>query len=494
MQGRARHARRAAAALLAALAVSSFATNHLARAEGDGVVRGAANATATTISLQITAGSTGLGFTLGKSKADYRDVSAGAQGLALDMGLLEPILALPQCNGEFPPLLNTDTLPPKTVVDSFTDGAENSRVLEVRMPGTGKAPAGALVGTQDARAGEKPWSQALTTTVATDASLVGVFGGRTESTVEFVDGTRVAHAVSSANQVRIMGGMITFFKPRWEAEAKSGNEGRSNATFTFEHATVFGVPRSAAQIMADLTNFKYVIEKLLGALGVVFQIPEARPTPDGGIEITPMGFLIKDPPIGRQLIVPFLDSDAITQIEQTQISEDCRKETDWTLIGVLKQALGGEGQIQLLVGGAMAMTDATDYSFHPAPESPTTTVEETTTTTAVPTTEPVVEETTYDPGYQGSDDSSYDSSFESDLTTDTTPIDELALPVEQQATEPATKEKGTELDEIAAPSRKKSQPDSSAAAIAVGVVALMGAVGLSLGDRLVGRRAKRRIA
>jgi hypothetical protein len=493
MQGRARHARRAAAALLAALAVSSFATDHLARAENEDVVRGAANATATTISLQITAGSTGLGFTLGKSKADYRDISAGAQGLALDMGLLEPILALPQCNGEFPPLLNTETLPPKTVVDSFTDGSESSRVLEVRMPGTGKAPAGALVGTQDARADEKPWSQALTTTVATDASLVGVFGGRTESTVEFVDGTRVAHAVSTANQVRIMGGMITFFKPRWEAEAKSGNEGLSNATFTFERATVFGVPRSAAQIMADLTNFKYVIEKLLGALGVVFQIPEARPTPDGGIEITPMGFLIKDPPIGRQLIVPFLDSDAITQIEQTQISEDCRKETDWTLIGVLKQALGGEGQIQLLVGGAMAMTDATDYAFHPMPETPTPTIEETTTTTAVPTTEPIVKETTYDPGYPGSDDSSYDSSFESDLTTDTTPTDDLALPVEE-ASEPVTTEEDTELDEIAAPSKKKSQPDSSAAAIAVGVVALLGAVGLSLGDRLAGRRARRRIA
>jgi hypothetical protein len=480
--------------LLAALGVTSFAANDLAGADGDAVVKGAANATATTISLQITAGSTGLGFTLGKSKADYRDISAGAQGLALDMGLLEPILGLPQCNGEFPPLLNTETLPPKTVVDSFTEGSEDPHVLEVRMPGTGKAPAGALVGTQDARADEKPWSQALTTTVATDASLVGVFGGHTESTVEFVDGTRVAHAISAANQVRIMGGMITFFKPRWEATAKSGNEGVSNATFTFDRATVFGVPRSAAQIMADLTNFKYVIEKLLGALGVVFQIPEARPTPDGGIEITPMGFLIKDPPIGRQLIVPFLDSDAITQIEQTQIAEDCRKETDWTLIGVLKQALGGEGHIQLLVGGATAMTDATDYAFHPAPESPTTVVEETTTTTAVPTTEPIVEETTYDPGYPSTYDSSYDSSFESsELTTDTTPIEDLALPAEE-TTEPASKEKATELDEIAAPSKKKPHQDNSAAAVAVGVVALLGAVGLSLGDRLVGRRAKRRIA
>jgi hypothetical protein len=109
----------------------------------------------------------------------------------------------------------------------------------------------------------------------------------------------------------------------------------------------------------------------------------------------------------------------------------------------------------------------------------------------VPTTEPILEETTYDPGYtENSDDFSYDSS---ELTTDSMPMEDLALPAEE-ATEGATKEEAAELDEIAAPSRKRSEPDSSAAAIAVGVVALLGAVGLSMGDRLVGRRAKRRIA
>jgi hypothetical protein len=477
--------------LLAALAVSSFATNQLARAEGEEVVKGAAASSADTFTLEITSGGAAIGLTLGRSTAEYRDITASAQGRALDLGLLADILGLPQCNGKYPPIINVETMPPKTAVDSFSENSAASRVTDVHYPGIDKAPAGAKVGTQDARALPQPWGQSSTTTVNTNALLLAVDGGATESTVEFVDDTRVARAVSTAYQLRIMGGLIVFHKPRWEAVATSGATESQTATFTFERATVLGIPRSSAAIMADLQNFKWTIQQLLSQLGVVFQLPEVKSTPGGGIEITPMGFLVENPPIGRNLVVPLLTHDLVTQMREQQIAADCRKNTDWTIIAALEGAFAGTGDIKLLAGGARASTDATDYAYHPEPESPTTVVEETSTTTAVPTTEPILEETTYDPGYtENSDDFSYDSS---ELTTDSMPMEDLALPAEE-ATEGATKEEAAELDEIAAPSRKRSEPDSSAAAIAVGVVALLGAVGLSMGDRLVGRRAKRRIA
>lgn len=494
MLGRARHARRVGAVLLAALAVTSFATNDLADAEGDAVVKGAAASSADTLTLEITSGGAAIGLTLGRSTAEYRDITASAQGRALDLGLLADILGLPQCNGKYPPIVNVETMPPKTAVDSFSDKSGESRLTDVHYPGIGEAPGGAKVGTQDARALPQPWAESATTTVNTNALLLAVDGGATESTVEFVDGTRVARAVSTAYQLRIMGGLIVFHRPRWEAVATSGAAESQTATFTFERATVLGIPRSSAAIMEDLQNFKWTVQQLLSQLGVVFQLPEVKATPGGGIEITPMGFLVKDPPIGRSLVVPLLTHDLVKQMREQQIAEDCRKNTNWTLIAALEGAFAGTGDIKLLAGGARASTDATDYAYHPEPETPTSTIEELTTTTAVPTTEPIIEETTYDPGYPGTYDSSYDSSFESsDLTSDTTPVEDLALPAEE-ATESATEEKTTELDEIAAPSKKKSEPDSSAAAIAVGVAALLGAVGLSLGDRLVGRRAKRRIA
>jgi hypothetical protein len=496
MQGRARHARRVGALLLFAVSVAGLSANGIAGADTS-QVKGAASASAETFTFEIGSGGSAIGFSYGKSTAAYQDITASSEGRAIDLGLLQQLFGLSRCDGKFPPVINPATNPPKTAVDSFTDKAADSRVTEVRLPGMDKAPMGPVVGTQDATAKPQPWSQSKTTTVNSDLMILGVDGGRTESTTEWVNGTRVAHAVSTADRIRIGGGFITLVQPRWEAVAKSGAENYTTASFTFQRATLLGIPRSAESIYGDLKWFKSTIEQLLSSFGVEFQMPEARQTSDGGIEITPMGFLIKEPPLGRSLIVPFLNSDIVDQMRQEQIDASCGNTTSWTVIGLLRDVFAGVGDIRLLLGGARAATDSTDYAYHPEPEAPLAPEEvEVPTTTFAETPPPPTEETYYEPGTPGE---SFDSGYESDGTTDlgmeTTTVEELTPLAEEPVaeTEPADKEeKSTDLDEIAAPSKEKS--DSSAAAVAVGVAALLGALGLSVGDRLAGRRAKRRIA
>ena len=74
---------------------------------------------------------------------------------------------------------------------------------------------------------------------------------------------------------------------------------------------------------------------------------------------------MSDAPIGNDLLIPLLNTDLLKNYRVDSVSEDCRRETFWTIIDALERALGGSGSIEMLVGGAIATTDDTDYSFKP---------------------------------------------------------------------------------------------------------------------------------
>ena len=305
--------RRGAAVTLAALAISAFSSTAGAGAQ-DGVVRGAATATADSVRVEITSSGVALGFVVGRATAQYKDLAADSEGRALDLGLLATILGQRQCQGKYDPVLNVATLPPKTIADSSLPGADQSRLTEVKTPAAGKAPAGAVVGTQDATATALPSSQAVTTTVLSDVGLISLTGATSSSDTHFEGGVRQAHAVSSATQLKVLGGLLTFENPRWEATARSGAASELTATFTFDSAALLGFPRTRKEALADLEGFKVGIEQLLSGLGVRFELPEVQHTTDKmGITISPMGFVIENPPIGRDLIFPFLNSDMVRE-------------------------------------------------------------------------------------------------------------------------------------------------------------------------------------
>ena len=438
MRSRGDLVRRGCAVALATLAISAFSSTATAGAQ-DEVVKGAATATADSVGVELSSSGVTLGFTVGRSTARYQDLAADAEGRALDLGTLRTLLAQPQCT--YPPVLNVDTLPPKTVADSSVAGADRSQRTEVKTPGLTGQPAGLVLGTQDATATPLPSSQALTETVDSDLGLIALDGASTHTEAKFEANVRFAHAISSARQLRVLGGVLAFTNPRWEATARSGATTDQTATFDFDSATLFGLPRTHDEAVKDLDGLKANLEQSLSALGLTFQLPTVEHTADDmGISISPMGFLIDHPPIGKDIVFPFLNSDMVKEQQKRDIDADCRNKIGWTTITALRGVFGGTGQIRFLVGGAGASTDQNDYSVQveaqPAPgpdtEAPTIVADAPPDTAPAPSADTDgtstdlggIDYTTGTTGYSDSP-SSYDTAT-GDLTTDTTPVEEFS--------------------------------------------------------------------
>lgn len=444
---------------------------------------GEATATAATFSVNVTQGNANIGFTYGQALANYRDTTGTADAKALDLGVLTTLFGVEQCDGS-PAILNPATFPPQTRTDSTDPASATPRVAQAFQPGLGTRPAGPLAGEQDATATKLPSSRATTRSERADMYVLAVDGGSTEVTTQLTKGVREAHAVSTATQLRVFGGLFTFINPRWEATARSGATTTAQGSFTFERATVLGAPRTAEQAMADLDGFRRGLEQLLAPLGVELQLPTVQV--DGAtVTVTPMGFVLKDMPWGAQVIAPFLgDIQPLKEVLTRQLlDEDCKNESSLLLLDVILGILGGSGSVQLHAGGVQVSTADTDFSAAPLPELP-------------------VDTTASAPLEVAGDTLAFDEFAIDDLSLDDLALDDLGLdsfdttvgdvPITETAT--VAEEEPEPTTEVAAlvPSRFEDS-DAGAAAAVVGVLGLAAAIGLSLGERLRARRTSRRI-
>jgi len=474
----------AVVALLVAVATASFAFA-AAPARSDSVVRGSAQASADTFSLTMKAANANIGLSYGRSFARYQDRTGSAEARALDLGALPALFGGPQCDGSTP-LLPAAALPPVTSADSTLPGAEQSRRTQVFQPGIAGEPNGGPVGFQDATATPLPSSEARTESVPADVFLVALIGGRTETSASLRDGVREARAVVTADELRVLGGLFTLRQPRWEAVARSGAEESTSSTFTFTSATVLGQERPAGQAFADLRGFSAELGRLLAPFGVTLRLPTTQVV-EGGVRITPMGFVVQEPPIGTDVLVPFLGRiDPLVQaLRQELVAQDCKNDVVLTVVDILLGVLGGSGSIEILAGGVEAVTDDTDFAApSPLPE-PTEPPAEVAPETTI-ATDPSID--TFDPGF---DVGSFDTVPPLDLG-----VGELGLgDVDLASTEVAEQVRAERAEEAAPlPSTIGSRFEEGSAGragVAVGTVALLGALGLSLGDRLVGRRSRR---
>ncbi len=484
-----RRQRRARAALagVATLVATGVVAAPGPSAGADGFRNGEAEAVAQTFSVNVTQGNANIGFTYGRSIANYRDTTGTADAKALDLGVLPTLFGVEQCDGS-PPLLNPATFPPQTRVDSTDPAAPNPRPAQAFQPGLGTAGAGPLAGDQDASATPLPSSLAVTRSERADMFVLAVDGGTTEVTTQLRDGVREARAVSTARELRVFGGLFTFVNPRWEATARSGGTTAADGRFTFERATVLGAPRSAEQAMADLQGFRTGLEQLLAPLGVQLQLPEVQ-VDAGRVRVTPMGFVLRDMPWGAQVIAPFLgDIQPLKEVLTRQLLEqDCRNESSLLMLDVILGILGGSGSVQLHAGGVEVSTADTDFSSAPLPELP---VDGTAASTDVPVDATPVEPLPFEDLSLG----------ELDLGLDPLPLDSFDttvadLPIAEPVSEVAgTAEERANRSRTAAlvPSRFEDSNAGAAAAV-VGAIALLGALGLSMGERLRARRTARRI-
>ncbi len=476
----------ASTSLLAVLALPVAA-----QAPGEQWHNGEAAATADTFLVNIKQGNANIGITYGRSMAGYRDITGNAEARAIDLGVLPTLMGGEQCDGSAP-ILNPATLPPNTRVDSLVADSNTSRRVEAFNPGFGAEGPGGSAGFQDAVATKMPSSTALTETPPTDLFMLAVEGATTRTYTALEGKVRTAHAVVTADRLRVFGGLFTFDEPRWEATAKSGAETTARGNFTFESATVLGMPRPYAQVMTEFAEFEQWLEQLLAPLGVQLNLPRVEAA-DGRVKVTPMEFLVTDMPWGAQVVAPFLGQlqplkEALTQ---QLLEEDCKNETALLLLDVVLGILAGSGSIEITAGGVEAWTADTDFSSPPLEPMPTD-------SELVPAPEPVVAtevlpDTSFstDLGFDdlGFDDLGFDDDF-SDLGIDTT----ADLGIDTTTTDTTIADDTEEI--AAAPASAGTRfEDSTAgrAAIAVGVAGLLGAIGLSFGERLMSRRTSRRI-
>ncbi len=446
---------------------------------------GEAEASAQTFSVNVVQGNANIGFVYGRSLANYRDTTGTSDAKALDLGVLPTLFGVEQCDGSAP-ILNPATFPPQTRIDSTDPAAATPRPAQAFQPGLGTRGAGPLAGEQDATATKLPSSRATTRSERADMFVLAVDGGTTEVTTRLERGVREARAVSTAEQLRVFGGLFTFVRPRWEATARSGSTSTTEGGFTFERATVLGVPRSAEQAMADLAGFRKGLEDLLRPLGVQFQLPEV--VVDGGVvRVTPMGFVLQDMPWGAQVIAPFLgDIQPLReQLTRQLLEEDCRNESSLLVLDVVLGILGGSGAVEIHAGGVQVSTADTDFSSPPLPELPVD-------APAAPPVEVAQETLAFDEF--ALDDLTFDDLGVGELGLDPlgSSFDELPAAAPTEVADDTDGERELAAAAEVVPTRYEDS-DAGAAAAAVGAMALLAALGLSMGERWRSRRTTRRI-
>jgi hypothetical protein len=449
---------------------------------------GEARASADTFELNVKQGNANIGMTYGRSLSNYMDITGSSEARALDLGVLPVLFGVEQCDGSAP-VLNPATFPVVTRADSSEAGADASRRAEAFMPGTGTSDHGPSAGFQDATARPGPWAHATTESADADVFLVALRGGRTEVTTSLEDHVRTAHAVTTATELSVFGGLFTFENPKWEAIARSGRVSVAEGRFTFSSAKVLGIPRTPEDAMADLAGFKAGLEQLLAPLGVQFELPTVEVTGNRVI-VRPMAFRIVDPPWGAQVIAPFLaDLKPLRDsLIQQALDEDCKNETTVLLLDVILGVVSGSGSVEIEAGGVDVSTADTDFpSPQPmAPPAPPTTSAPLAAATTGTAEYDEYTAGTYTPGTAGT--RGFTPSGElTDLGVD----DTFEVPVEvADATD--TREESLAVLPSAAGSRFEDSGAGSAA-VAVGLIGLLGALGLTFGERFLSRRSSRRI-
>ncbi|MEZ5237958.1 MAG: hypothetical protein R2716_03065 [Microthrixaceae bacterium] len=273
-------------------------------------------------------------------------------------GALEALLGQPQCNGEVPPALDLDTLPPRSIADSNVEGSRSLEPVEVIYPRLADDDGpDRVVGTQQARADRKPSSGSTTSTRDQDFGFFRVEGATSSASTSFENGVRTAQAETTAERVVVLGGQVVFNEPRWTASGVSGADSGSRR-ITFRSARVFGNLVSGSVLQRDLAIFEGLVEGILSPLGVDIRFPEVRrPFWAGGIEMTPLALSMSDAPLGKDFLVPLLGSDLLRNYRAHLGQRGPPPRDLWTVIDALERALGGSGSVDAAVGGAVATTD-----------------------------------------------------------------------------------------------------------------------------------------
>ncbi len=340
-----------------------------APAPADGpFVQGSGDAVANVGRLVARASGLPLAITFGGALGHYQGITARGEAATLDLGVLGILLTTSTggCGAGRAPL-TPDQLPKRTVADSRTGAASASKDV------AGNGPVGA--GREEASARPGALGQAAYTSAALGlGELLALGEGRSSGTAELVDGQeRRAQAQVQFGNLDVAGGLVALRGLRWTAEQRTGAGGLvlgAEGTFGLDAMTVAGIPLPTATPLELATAFGAANE-VIAPLGLRLEPPRVtKTTGDREVRVTPLKLVLGDGTVAKPLLGPLMSEtqpvrEALLEAMKGFGNGDCNLGAagglSFTFVDVVAAALGGNGGIDLELGGVLATTEGIDY-------------------------------------------------------------------------------------------------------------------------------------
>jgi hypothetical protein len=310
-----------------------------------------------------------LAVTFGSALGHYQGITARGESATLDLGVLGVLLTTSTggCGGGGRSPLSPDQLPKRTVADSRAGAVSASKDV------AGAGPVGA--GREEASARPGALAQAAYTSAALGlGELLASGEGRSSSAAELVDGQeRRAQAQVRFTNIDIAGGLVSLRGLRWTAEQRTGPGGLvlgAAGTFGLDTVTVAGIPLPTATPLELAAAFGAANEAI-APYGLRLEPPRVtKTTGDREVRVTPLKLVLGDGTAAKPLLGPLMSEtqparEALLEAMKGFRRGDCDLGAagglTFTVVDVVAAALGGNGGIDLELGGVLATTEGIDY-------------------------------------------------------------------------------------------------------------------------------------
>ena len=315
---------------------------------------GTASAGSQAIAIAPTVSSLSIGVILGSSLADYINSEGQALAQTFDGGALVTTLEAPNCATGGPGTVKASDFPTPAQAES-TNG--NQTVTMTAYDTLNTAVAG--LGVETATATTEP-SGTATNTISSEtlADIATISGATATSTAEVQNGnTRYASATADISSVSLAKGLIVLKGLHWVATQTSGASNTSTASFDIGGLTVAGanVPISTDSITTVLA----IINTALSPIGFQIDWPAVTTLPDGTINISALKIGLDDSALGQELIGSNLyKAQTVRNVLQQELFDiNCNTASAFTVSDVGVGILAGAGDLDVLLGGAHALTN-----------------------------------------------------------------------------------------------------------------------------------------
>ncbi|HEY1828443.1 MAG TPA: hypothetical protein VGF87_10500 [Acidimicrobiales bacterium] len=314
-----------------------------AAAADSSFVLGTAGASAQVLSVPLALGGDNLGVTDALSNAGYTNINGQSESEVVATGL----------TGSLPIPEPAQLLPLEA--SSTSTLTSNSRTL-VGSSGEG-------LGTEAVAASQSSGLATTTFTGLVAGNDIVVSGGQSVASGSLLNGaTRQAESSADVSSISLLNGLIVLSGLQWAATQRTGANAAVTSSFSIASVKVAGV-----SLPVNASNLGTVFASLNTALATTgFHIspPTQLIGANGSVTETPLSIGIDNSALGQKLLGPVVS--AVQPLRNVIFNDLARVSTETGTADLALELalgiLGGQGDLDLELGGAYATSDGTTYA------------------------------------------------------------------------------------------------------------------------------------